>query len=565
MATTAISSIDTQIAGLAPTLQTAIKATIAAESNSLKQTQTQKDTIDVRRSVFTDIKSNFDGLQNALQALISTQSTFGLNLVSKGSVTPGTAGTSVISAITTDNATPAEYDIVVTQLAKAQSKSTSVATSSDLALGKSGTFWLGGNGTSAVSLTPTDAVTTSSTSTVASGKLELGSGTYTLETRIPGGTRQFRLVNPDGSTVSILSQDGTTYTSDWQNMIDGSYDTGRGLNLTLNSAGSGTSTKLTYTAAGTSINISTTDSLRTITSAINAASQPEGRDFKASIVANKLVLNGVQTGENHSMIFTDGAGLGFGADLQAAQNAKFTVNGMDVSRAINTNLSDVVDGATLTLASDAAGKNAHLSIASVSDKAAGLMSSMVSSFNTVLSHLKSKLASVASTKDGKTTYTRGPISGDIGLSSFRLDMMGRMNKNFTNSGSLSKFSEIGLSFDKDMNLNLDSTKFSDALKNNRTNVLALLDKGLGEINSLVSSYAGSTGSLSKTLSSIDEQSKNYVSRIAKYNENLVKRKESLYKQYLGYQNQIVEYGYTAQWFGILNGTSTNGTNVNTSG
>ena len=35
-----------------------------------------------------------------------------------------------------------------------------------------------------------------------------------------------------------------------------------------------------------------------------------GRDFKASIVANKLVLTGSQSGENHTMLYTDGAGLG---------------------------------------------------------------------------------------------------------------------------------------------------------------------------------------------------------------------------------------------------------------
>jgi flagellar hook-associated protein 2 len=339
-------------------------------------------------------------------------------------------------------------------------------------------------------------------------------------------------------------------------MTNGNYDTGRGLNLTLSTSGSTASTALTYTAAGTSITIDTTDSLRSITNRINAASQPDGRDFKASIVANKLVLTGAQTGENHTMIYTDGAGLGFGADLQTAQNAKFTVNGMAVSRSVNTNLTDVVDGTTINLAADAEGKSARLTIAATSDKAAGLMNAMVTSFNTTMSHLKGKLASVASTADGKTTYSRGPISGDAGLSSFRMEMLGRMNGNYLNSGSLKNLSEIGLSFDKDLKLTLDSTKFNDALKSNRTDVVALLDKGLGEINSLVSSYTGSKGSLSNTLSSLDVQSQNYVSRIAKYNENLTKRKETLYNQYLGYQNQIVEYGYTAQWFSIITGTTT---------
>ncbi len=556
-----ITSIDTSIKALAPSFQTAIKAIIDSESAPLNRVQTQKDQIDIRKGVYTDIKNNFDSLQTALQALISTQASYGMNLTSKASVTPGTAGTTVLSATTTESAAAADYDIVVTQLAKAQTKSTTAAYSPDVALGKSGTFWLGGNGTSAISFTANDSVTASTTSTTASGQRELGTGSYTLETRDSSGVRQFRLVDADGKAVSILSQSGTNYTNDWQTMSDGSYDTGRGLTLALNSLGTTASTALAYTAAGTSISVNSSDTLRNITSAINAASQPEGRDFKASIVANKLVLTGSQSGENHTMLYTDGAGLGFGADLQTAQNAKFTVNGMDVSRAANTNLTDVIDGTTINLSSDAEGKTARLSISASSDKAAGLMKTMVDKFNAALTHLKDKLASSPTTSaEGKTTYKRGPLSGDMGFSSLRLDMIGRLNRSITNSGSFKSFSEIGISFDKDMKLTLDSTKFSDALKNNRADVTALLDKGLGELDTLVSRFAGSKGSLANTLNTIEDQRKSYDKRIAKYNENLTIRKETLYNQYLGFQTQIADYGRTAEWLGMITGT-----NVSTSG
>lgn len=111
-----------------------------------------------------------------------------------------------------------------------------------------------------------------------------------------------------------------------------------------------------------------------------------------------------------------------------------------------------------------------------------------------------------------------------------------------------------------MKLTLDSTKFSDALKNNRADVTALLDKGLGELDTLVSRFAGSKGSLANTLSTIEDQRKSYDKRIAKYNENLTIRKETLYNQYLGFQTQIADYGRTAEWLGMITGT-----NVSTSG
>ncbi len=670
MATT-INPIDTQIAGLAQTFQTAIKATITAESIPLTKIQTQRDTIDVRRGIYTDIKTNFDGLQSALQALISSQGSYGLGLTSKATVTPATSGTTVLTGSNTESTPAGEYDIAVTQLAKAQTKSTTLAYSPEVALGKSGTFWLGGSGTAAVQTKTTqgvvftdgaasdsvtaaatatvtsgqselstgaytletqfvdgvhqfrllngstpvsirngtgfnsewqtmtdgsfdtgrglsltlktsdvststaltytanysdyiasDSVTAGGTTTVATGQRELGAGNYALETRDSGGVVQFRMVNADGNAVSIRNQSGSSYTSAWQDMTSGSYDTGRGLNLTLSTTGTTASTALTYTAAGTSINISSTDTLRTITAAINAANQPDGRDFRASIVANKLVLTGIQSGENHSMLYklmksdVENDFIGFSAELQAAQNAKFTVNGLPVSRMINTGLSDVVDGATISLASDAEGKSAQLSISTGSANAAALMNAMVTSFNTTLTHLKSKLATTSATgTDGKVTYTRGPLSGDLGLSGLRQELMSLMNSNITNSGSFKNLEEIGLSFDKNNQLTLDSTKFSAALKNNRTDVTALLDKGLGEINTVVAGYTGTKGTLSSTLTSIEEQRTNYDNRITKFNASIITRKQFLYNQYLNYQTQIADYGKTAEWFGILYGTT----------
>jgi flagellar hook-associated protein 2 len=310
------------------------------------------------------------------------------------------------------------------------------------------------------------------------------------------------------------------------------------------------------------VTIAAAQSLRDITTAINAATQPEGRDLKASIVANKLVLTSAQTGENHDMLFTDNVGLGSWSTLQLSQNAKFNVNGVDVSRAGNSGLTDVIDGVTLNLASDAAGKTAHLSVSSSSNKAAGLMNTLVSTFNTALTHLKDKLASTTSTNaDGKLIYTRGPLTGDTGISSLRYDLLMRMNHSLPNSGSFKNLAEIGLSLDKDNKLVFDSAKFTDALTNHGADLTAVMDAGLNDLNTVVSRYAGSSGTLSKTLASIDEQRAGYDKRIAKYNEALTARKQTLYNQYIGYQNQLVELNYQQQMLDAMYGTSNSTTST----
>ncbi len=567
-----ISSVNSSMKNLATQFQTAIKVTIEAESAPLNRVKTMKESLDVRRGVYNDVKTNFDALQSAVQALISSQATYGLNLVSKSTVIPGISGTSVLSVSkTSETAVVADYDFYVSKLAKAHSRATAAASSPDIALNKSGTFWLGGNGSASLQsetepgvysdFVATTSVTGASTSTAATGQRELGTGDYTVQVRDQAGIRQFRLVNADGNAAAIRKTDGSTgTTAEWQTMNDGSFDTGRGQTLSLSKTGGLESTTFHYTAKGTSISISATDTQRSITSAINAATQPDGHDFRASIIANQLVLTSVNTGVNHAMVYTDGAGLGFDTLLQTARNAEFTVNGMTVSRASNNNLTDVVDGVTLSLAGDAEGKSGQLSVNASTDKAVGLMNTLVSKFNTAISHLKDKMASTSKTENGKTTYTRGVLSGETVFSSFRSDLLYRMSRSQTNSGNYRRLEEIGLSFDKDMKLTFDSSKFAEALKSNSSDVKALLDTGMGEINTVLSRYTGSSGTLSRTLSSIETQGKDYDQRISKYSASIEMRKQSLYNQYMDYQSQLVELGNTATMFGINLGS-----NVNTSG
>ncbi len=562
MTTISEADLNQSLNSLAPTFKTAINATIDAESQPLKRVQAQKDQLDIRKGIYTDMKKNLDALQSAVQALISSQASFGLKLSPSSSITPGIAGSSVLTATTSSSAVYGDYDIVVSKLAKAQTQATAAAASPDIALGKTGTFWLGGTGAASVAdFTPGDSLTGASATSVATGQRELGTGAYSVQVRDSGGVRQFRLVNADGNAVSIRNVDGSGYGAGWQVMNGDSYDTGRGLTLNLSTAGSLGSTSLTYNAQGVSINISASDTQRTIASMINAAIQPEGRDFKASVVGGKLLLSGAQTGANHTLVFQDNAGLGFG-EIQIAQNAEFSVNGMGVSKSSNTGLTDVIDGVTINLSGDAEGKSARLSIASDSGKAANLMNSLVSAFNAAFTHLTQKMAITSSTTGATTTYTRAPLAGDTVFRTLRMDMFNQLSQRVTNSGSFKNLAEIGLTFDKDMKLSLDGAKFADAIKNHGADLTALLDASMGSFNSTLARFSGSSGSLQNSLKSMDDQSKAFDQRITSYNQSLNMRKQGLIDQYQQMQSQLAELGYQAQMFGIsLTGGSSSGINI----
>jgi len=542
----------TDLKGLATTFQTAINAIVEAESEPIKRVQTQRDEIDVRKGIYTDIKSNLDALQGAVLALISTEGSYGLGQVAKASVLSSTAGATVISATAAADATIGDYDFVVTALAKAQTlASTSTMANPDLALGKSGTFWMGGNGTAAANLAlASDVLTGVATSDVASGQKELGTGTYSLQTRENSGVLQFRLVDSDGNAVSIKGSDGATFTSSWQTASSGSYDTGRGLSLTIDATGTSASTELTYTAKGVSVEIATTDTQRLIAAKLNAAVQPEGRDFTASIVSGRLVLTGKKTGVNHTLLFTDGAGLGLTDERQAAQNATFTVNGLTVSRATNSGLTDVIDGVTLNLAVDAEGKAAKLSIAGNTDKAVTAMNAFVNKFNAAFSHLTQKMALTSKTEGTKTTYTRGPLSGDMGFRGLRMDLFNQVIRPAANNGSFKSLADIGISYDKDMKLSVDAAKFTAAMTSSSSDTKALLDSAMGQFKTLLSRHTGSNGFLQSSLTSMDGQIKGFDQRITRYTESLTARRQGLIDQYFQYQTQLANLGYEAQMFGI---------------
>ena len=279
------------------------------ESQPLNFTKAQRDGVDVRRGVYTDVKTNLDALQKAVQALISTQASYNLNLIAKATITPGTAGTTVLTATTTDTAVAADYDFSEIQLARAQSQVASLpaGTTLDKPLGISGTYWLGGSGNPAVvdGFLASSSVTAAVAASVTSGHRELGEGAYSVEVRDLGGTRQFRLVNADGDPVSIRKTDGSGTSTDWQSMTSGAFDTGRGFALTLDTAGAPGSTALSYHAKGVSISIDPNDTLRILSGKINATIQPEGHDFKASLVGGQLVLTGARSGENHALLYSD--------------------------------------------------------------------------------------------------------------------------------------------------------------------------------------------------------------------------------------------------------------------
>lgn len=367
----------------------------------------------------------------------------------------------------------------------------------------------------------------------------------------------------DSRNVSITGQpSGTTILSSTatSSSAEGSYKIS---DITLAKVQRVTSDKMTasdtalgYNGSielnGQTINVETTDTLYSITSKINSAKYDSGKEVVASVVDNRLVLESKNSGTENAIevggtmggsklgLFESGA---FKNVLQTASDASFTINGMTVTRSKNTNITDVITGVTLNFASDAeqvgvdSGKTIYLNVQKNADSVKNSVASLVTKYNDLQTYLEQK---TTSTKNEDGTYTRGSLSGDLTFRYLRGDLADLIATD-ASSSCKSKFknlSEIGISFDNDNKLVIDSSKLSEALENNAADVQSLLDDKMSGLDTLLSQFTGEKGEVTQTLSSLDEKSSEITSQIIRKNELIAAQKELLTSQYATMQETI---------------------------
>lgn len=210
--------------------------------------------------------------------------------------------------------------------------------------------------------------------------------------------------------------------------------------------------------------------------------------IKASVINNgsfsQLVLSGTKTGADMAFKITGENGL---ADLsydpaatpaptdkmysvQAAQDARIKVDGIEITRGTNT-IADVIDGVTLTLTKEPTGTDTSLdgsvSIAADQSTAKAAIEAFVKAYNEVATTLKSLTSYNAETK------TAAALTGDSTARSIQGQLRGALGASFAGLGTATSLSQIGLSFGKDGTLALDSTKLTAAMNDPAKDVTAL--------------------------------------------------------------------------------------------
>jgi flagellar hook-associated protein 2 len=179
------------------------------------------------------------------------------------------------------------------------------------------------------------------------------------------------------------------------------------------------------------------------------------------------------------------------SQTSAAQNANFTVNGIAISKSSNT-VGDVTPGVTLNLAGTSASA-VTLNVGPNTSSVSTAINGFVTAFNTAVKAIQSQ------TSYDSTTKTAGTLQGDVSLSIIQSQMAAMLTTNIgSNSGGLTNLTQIGIGFQKDGTLAVDSTKLNAALNTNYQGVANLFVAAGTATDGLVSYTSASSSTKAGT-------------------------------------------------------------------
>lgn len=281
------------------------------------------------------------------------------------------------------------------------------------------------------------------------------------------------------------------------------------ITITLGTYTSGDNTFVANASkAPLTINIdSSNNTLAGVRDAINAVSS----DVVATVIhdgtANRLVLTSKETGQANSIKITvsdddtddlNQSGLsklaydptataGNGKNLtqvQEARNALFNLDGIDISKASNT-VSDVIDGVTLKLLKSSGGETLNLNI----DKDDETIKKNVQSFVDAYNALNTSARKL--TNYDETGKSNGVLLGDSTTRNVVSQIKSTVVKSLTSGNTLTSLNQIGVTFQRDGTLALNTTKLQNAIDNNFDEIGSLFVANGAATDSLVT-YQGST-------------------------------------------------------------------------
>jgi flagellar hook-associated protein 2 len=183
----------------------------------------------------------------------------------------------------------------------------------------------------------------------------------------------------------------------------------------------------------------------------------------------RLLVTANETGTANSFTITDNLTGGQALDLaemQAAADAEFAVNGVSIIKSTNS-ISDVISGVTFNLKNTTASP-VTIHVEKDIDGIIEALNELVSAYNSANYYINNQFAY------NSTTETAGVLSGDSTLRRIQSNLQNQIIQAVSNRfTSYSVVTQVGVEFNRDGSLSIDESKLREALSANFTEVAAL--------------------------------------------------------------------------------------------
>lgn len=271
----------------------------------------------------------------------------------------------------------------------------------------------------------------------------------------------------------------------------------------------------------------------------------------ATIIDGKLVIQSEKTGTTNAIsVQQDDYSLFSGTnynELQVAQDASFTVNGINVTRASNS-VSDVIDGVTLNL--KAAGTST-LTVKNDTAKSVEKIKKFVDEYNAAYDYIHNQQKVSGSDKVG------GTLKGDYALSMVVNTLWEKVTRNVDNGQAYDQLLDIGIQTEgSNGKLIIDEAKLTEALEadpgavkklffsDDPTNAPAIGD----DLKSFTLSYVESgTGIIDSRQKVLEDQIKSLNGQIASFEIRMEKRELTLRNQFLAMEKALNTLNNQSNW------------------
>ncbi len=478
-------------------VESIVRQLVSIESIGRQRIQTQKAQVEGRQIIYGQLRSNILAFNGAVSSLNSPSA--------YQSVTASSSDADSASISATSSASAGVYSLKVSQLAQAHKVSSAAQESTTSALGQAGSFDL--NGVS-IAIEATDNLQTiagkinGSKAGVRASLINGGEGQayMTLSASKSGEENAIEFSNFAGGAADALGFNGikSFLNQPAANTVRSSALSSSSATLASLSIGTGTKS---FDLDGVTFSIDAdTQSLQDIANAINTQFSGTPERVSAQVVADganfRLELSGSEVPaslEDTDALFED---LGFYEnkpyrELVKAQDAEYTLDGVSFKSASNE-VTTVLPGASFSLKKADPSKEITLSLNADTSKVKDSLQSLVDAYNNLNGYIRQNTQFDADSLSG------GPLLGDSITAQLQSSVTSVLFNN-VGTGDVRNLADLGVLFDSEGALKLDSSRLNTVLAENPDAVRNILaDSGSTSTSQLVyvngSSKAKSSGS-----------------------------------------------------------------------